>query len=107
MASKTKRDWDAILDDMERSGLNPNQYARRNRLSKSLLYRHQKEREAKRQLTLRGDEVHELTITNTTHYPVGEPPALTLSYGGAQLTFTQDVSAKWLGALLKELEGGC
>ena len=107
MASKIKHDWDAILDDMERSGLNPNQYARRNRLSKSLLYRHQKERAAKRRLTLQGGGVHELTITHTTHQPVEEPPAITLYYGDAQLTFTQDVSARWLGELLKELEGGC
>ena len=107
MASKTKHDWDAILDDMERSGLNPNKYARRNHLSKSQLYRHQKERAAKRRLTLQGDGVHELTITHTTHQPVEASPAITLHYGGAQLTFTQDISAQWLGALLKELEERC
>ena len=98
-----KHKWDAIISDLESSGLNPNQYAARHQISKTSLYYHLRKRRetAKQRVDPRG-LVHEVKLSELKVYT--KPDTLKLSLGGSDLTFGELPDPAWLAELIRELE---
>lgn len=95
--------WDNILQDLERSGLTPTQYAKAKKLNSETLRYHRKRQERERRaITLNGAEVHELNLHKlnlheltqatqpTKAPPPPAPPAhCELKAGGTTLTLSE------------------
>jgi len=99
--------WDAIISDLEASGLNPNQYATRHEINKTSLYYHlRKRRETTRDTTKQRAEprglVHEVKLSELKVY--AKPDTLRLSHGDAYLTFGELPDPAWLAELIRDLE---
>ena len=101
MATQAK--WDAIISDLEASGLNPNQYATRHQISKTSLYYHLRKRgeTAKQRVEPRG-LVHEVKLSELKAYT--KPDTLKLSLGDADLTFGELPDPAWLAELIREFK---
>lgn len=104
--------WDKILQDLERSGLTPTQYAKAKKLNSETLRYHRKRQERERgAITLNGAEVHELNLHELTQAtqptkapPPPAPPAhCELKAGGTTLTLSELPPADWLAALIRAL----
>ena len=101
MATQAK--WDAIISDLEASGLNPNQYATRHQISKTSLYYHlRKRREITKQRAEPRGLVHEVKLSELKVY--AKTDTLRLSHGDADLTFGELPDPVWLAELIRELE---
>ena len=75
-----KHKWDAIISDLESSGLNPNQYATRHQISKTSLYYHlRKRRETAKQSVEPRGLAHEVKLSELKVYT--KPNTLKLSLG--------------------------
>lgn len=101
--------WDKILQDLERSGLTPTQYAKAKKLNSETLRYHLKRQERERgAITLNSAEVHELNLHELTQATKAPPPPAPpahceLKAGGTTLTLSELPPAEWLAALIRAL----
>ena len=103
MTRQAKREkWDAIIRDLESSGLSVYRYAKEHQISKSSLYTELRKRRARSQPSPQQPAVHEFKLSDLQPYKPTQ--ALKMNIGEADLTFGELPDPQWLAALIKEVD---
>ena len=98
----TREKWDAIIEDLESSGLSSNRYADQHQISKSSLYSELRKRRARHTHNAEPPAVHEFKLSELTVYPSSQ--ALKINLGDVDLTFDELPDPQWLATLIRGLE---
>ena len=103
MTRQAKREkWDAIIRDLESSGLSVYRYAKEHQISKSSLYTELRKRRTRSTPSPHPPAVHEFKLSDLKVYKPTQ--ALKMNIGDADLTLGELPDPQWLAALIRETE---